>query len=205
MNTSTKLNIAELIKRDVEECRTPDLPQLRYNNGAIKVFLWDDLQDFKTLSTWLFNVDLINGYRGVASSAQTVEKYLPWYNINDRQDGMMYPAMCLEDPVDIEMTDLDDYSLGDLLPIGGKLVDVSVDTMCKLDQYYENGFNFTRHLIEVKPFKSSTKTIKAYTWFNSLEDMFIYDPHENTYKLHKDLDLTPFVEEKGVYQMGGIK
>lgn len=195
------------IQDDIYNNRTPDAAKLRYHGEPIKVFLWDDMQDFKTMTHYLPGIDMVTGYRGDYYNARTVEKFLPWYNISNDwgKDDEYWPALCLEDPVDLEMVDCPEYCLGDLKPLKGKLVQVSLATFQLLDEYYDNEFNFSRVQVDVMNSPLAKGTSKAYTWMNTLEDIFYYEAHENSYKLKPNMDLTPFAEEDGVYLMGGTQ
>lgn len=203
-------NLHKMIKEDIEFCRTPDVAVLRYNCEPISVFLWDDMQDFKTMRQYLKDIDLITGYRSDSANCSTVDSFLPWYNLGDDWgNGEEYwPALCLEDPIDLEIcSDVPEYALEEPKPLKGKLIKVSLDTFRELEEYYDNDRSFSRCTVEVHPWALNTKKkVQAFAWFNTLEDLFFYDPHENTYKLSQGTDLTPFVTTKDgkAYEMGNV-
>lgn len=194
----------ESIQDDIYDNRTPDVARLRYTGEPIKVFLWDDMQEFKTMQHYLPGIDLTTGYRGEWYGATTVDKYLPWYNIGDQwgTNEEYYPALCLEEVTDLELVNCPDYFFNDPMPIKGKLAQVSLHTLQLLDEYYDNEFQFSRVKIEVQKSQKSKDTAEVYTWMNTLEDIFDYEPHENVYKMKPNMDLTPFKDENGFYTMG---
>ena len=199
-----------MIKEDIEFCRTPDVAKLRYHGEPILVFLWDDMQDFKTMRQYLGDIDLITGYRTDQANCKTVGSYLPWYNLSDDwgKGEEFWPALCLEDPVDLEMcSDVPEYALEEPKQMKGKLIRVSLDTFRALEEYYDNEQSFSRCTIEVHPWSYNlTKKVEAYTWFNTLEDLFYYEAHENSYKLLPNSDITPFsLTKQGEYEMGNTQ
>ena len=179
--------VKEAIDMDIEYCCTPDLPSLRYNGVQPMVFLWDDNQDFTTLQK-VMDVDMSRHYESKFFAAMTKELYLPWYNLAADED--MYPAYCLEDHNDTLWLDIEDYAVVRPRRLKGKLCKVSLQALTTLDLYYNNETIFTRQQIHVQPSVFSDQTIKAYTWFNRVEQIAVEDG--DLYKLDEGIDITPF-------------
>lgn len=186
---STK-NIRNFIDVDIKYNMTPDLPYLRYYGKGIPVFLWDDLQDYNTLSTVLSTLDMKRHYESKFFNSLTMTNYVPWYNMDESRDS--YEAYCLEEYDDLAFLDVPSYTMGVPLPMKGKLVNVSLEALQELDAYYENEHIFTRTEIKVRASEWSQTPIDAFSWFNNVDQISSFDNSTSEYVLDKNLDLTPF-------------
>ena len=179
--------IKEAIDMDIEFCCTPDLPSLRYHGGQPFVFLWDDTQDYTALQK-LLGVDMTPHYESRFFSAMTKNLYVPWYNLSPDDDA--YPAYCLRDSDDTLWLELEDYAAVRPRRLKGKLCKLSLQALSTLDLYYNNQTIFTREAIDVQPSLFSDSVVKAYTWFNRVEQ--IARKGERMYELDEGIDVTPF-------------
>lgn len=184
------MSIKNYIDIDKEYNVTPDLPYMRYFGSGIPVFFWDGLKDFSTLQAVLSSINVEKNYESKFYNAMTVGKYVPWYNMEDNRDS--YASYCLEEYDDLVFLDLPDYTMGIPLSVQGKVVNVSLEALLELDAFYENEHIFTRQLIEVHPSQWSTTKIKAFTWFNTVDQISTFDTKTSEYTLDKNLDFTPF-------------
>lgn len=187
-------SIKTYIDTDIKYNMTPDLSTLRYYGSGIPVFLWDDLQDYQTLSMILGAIDFNNNYESKYFNALSVQKYVPWYNMGDSKET--YAAYCLEEYDDLAFLDVPEYTLGIPLQLKGKLALFSVEAMQELDAYYENGRLFTRTKINVYSSHYSKKPMEAYTWFNYVDQISTFDTQTSEYVLDEDIDFTPFNSKK---------
>lgn len=188
------MSIKSSIDIDKEYCMTPDLPYLRYLGKAIPIFLWDDLQDFRTLEGILTNVDVPANYESKFHSALTVNSYVPWYNMESSPDT--YASYCLEEHEDLDFLSIPEYTIGDPLPVKGKVANVSLKALEELDVFYENERLFTRQAVKVYPSQWSKTAITVYTWLNGVDQISVFDEKSSEYVLDKDLDFTPFATQK---------
>jgi len=204
--TVKKPNLLDIIRTNLNESRTYDAPVLRFNNEPIKIFLWDDNQEFSAMKANLdlTNQQCIDGYRGLHHAACTAHEYLPWYNIKGDHTNP-YPAACLEDPFDLEYVDLPDYFISDLKPVKGRVCEVSLEVLHLLDEYYDNGYSWERSLIDVKvrSLDPNSPTTQAYTWFNEMDELFDFVSHDMAYKIKPHLDFSPMYSDEKFYSYGG--
>jgi|SRR6056297_3943722 len=202
MSTNTA-SIKSLVNVDTKYNHTFDLPKLRYLGAGIPVFLWDNLQDFPDASAILGCTDMSQSYESKYFNALTVNKYIPWYNMDDSKDS--YAAYCLEEHEDIAFLDLPEYTTAKPLPIKGKVCLVSLEALQELDIYYENERLFTRTRIQVYPSQYCKKPIEVFTWFNSVDQISSFDQDANEHVLDANIDPTPFrdsnVGGKEYYEM----
>lgn len=180
-----------LISADIDDNVTPDLAEMRYYGDTIPVFLWDDLQDYSNLVMALHPFNVSDHYQVKFFSARTVTEHVPWYNLKDSDKA--YTSYCLEEYDDVCFLDLPEYSSATPRPVRGKIAKVSLAALKKLDEYYNNTYIFTRQIVAVKP-SNDAKPIKAYTWFNQVDQISTYSNEDCEYILDDGLDFTPFKE-----------
>lgn len=198
-------NIKTLIEVDVKYNLTPDIAELRYYGKGIPVFLWDDLQDYTTLQHVLGSLDLSRSYEVKHFGAMTTRKYVPWYNMEDGKNT--FAAYCLEEYDDLALMEVPEYTYGTPLPMKGKVINVSLEALQELDNFYENEQSFVRQKIKVQASVYTKHIVEAFTWFNDVDDISVFDNGTSEYVLDKGIDLTPFNTKKfnsGVeyYDMG---
>lgn len=186
---STK-SIKNYIDVDVKYNVTPDLPTLRYNGCGIPVFIWDDLQDYSTISAVLQSLPMQDCYLSVYPTAITCNKYIPWYNMDDSRDS--FAAYCLEEHEDLALLEVPGYTVDTPLQMRGKVVRVSLEALRELDMYYENNHIFSRQKIKVFPSAYNKLPLEVYTWFNNVDQISSFDTQNSEYILDKNIDLTPF-------------
>jgi hypothetical protein len=186
---STK-DIKALIDVDVKYNLTPDLPKLRFYGHGIPVFLWDGLQDYSTITTIIGCTDMTNNYESKFYNALTVNKFVPWYNMDDSKDS--YAAYCLEEHEDVALLEVPEYTIGTPLQMKGKICLVSVLALQELDMYYENDSIFTRTEIDVYSSQYTRTPMRVFTWLNSADQISSFDNETSEYILDKNIDLTPF-------------
>ena len=184
-----KLNRA--IREDVCQTFTPDMPTLRYRGKSVKVFLWDNLRvtsDFKNI----FNQPTIGkDFTKDHMPYFTVQDFLPMYDVGSNKVDPIYPAVCLEDTLDMMYLDLPD-ALKDAQAarIMGNVYTVSLDLLTDLDYYYENEIGHTRTEIEVRK-GALTTTEQVFVYMSDVDNVSTYDVHANNYKINSDMELTP--------------
>lgn len=183
--------IKDLIAANITCNATPDLPEMRYYGDSIPIFLWDDLQDYTNLVMALHPLPVSDHYQVKFFSATTVSEHVPWYNMQDTKG--CYTAYCLEEYDDVCFLSLPTYMHATPRPIRGKLAKISLEALQKLDEYYSNTYIFSRQVISVKP-SNLASPVKAYTWFNQIDQISTYDNENCEYLLDDGLDFTPFKE-----------
>lgn len=180
-------SIAKTIDIDIKYGCTPDLPSLRYHGrNGIYVFLWDDMTTLANVQAVTNSSQIFDEYRSEYSEAITVDPYMCWYNLK-----APYAAHMLNDPDAIPFLDLEAYQEGELLPVKGKLVTVSLDLLQELDMYYNNGVDFTRVRLDVYPTVYATTKMNVFTWMNSIDQLGAWNKDVNHYKLKDTIDITP--------------
>ena len=188
MSTNTA-SIKSFINVDVKHNSTPDLPSLRYYGAGIPVFLWDNMQDYQNITSILGSTEMATSYESKFYNALTVNKYVPWYNMDDSRDS--YAAYCLEEYEDLAFFDVPEYTIGKPLPIKGKIALVSLEALQELDIYYENEKIFTRTLIKVYPSQYCKTPTEVFAWFNTIDQISSFDQDTSEYVLDKNIDPTP--------------
>jgi hypothetical protein len=197
------MDLNDMIKEDLNMNCTPDLPELRYKNEVVYVFLWDALADEDNFKSKLLDpkkyVDWVPWY-----SAITVNNYSPFYECSGESDVEAY---CLEDGDDI--TYLEDHEDVEMMPVMGKLYKVSLDTLMNLDWHYENGYSYNRVVIDVvEDVYGSCKVRKCYAYMHDIDHIAEFDTQKSVYVLRNDLSLINFgtavtgTERKEVYKFG---
>lgn len=172
---------------DIKWCRTPDLPSLRYyGRVGIPIFLWDDMADFTNLQAVTSHNSIVDHYRSDYYNAITVDNFMCWYNLK-----APYAAHMVADLEALPFLDLEEYQEGEVLPVTGKLVTVSLDLLQELDMYYENGVNFTRTRVDVHPTPFATTKMNVFTWVNTIDQLGAWDHAKQNYKLNDDVDIAP--------------
>lgn len=196
----TKMTLYDMIHADLDYRHTYDMPLLRFQKEPIKVFLWDDMQDYTTFMKEIVGINQTTDYRYVTGKAFTEEHYLPWYNMSD--DGA-HPALCLSNVSDLEDVDMPEWMDGDAMPLTGKVVSVSLKALHLLDCYYENEVLFSRQKIKVRPqnHKSLGDSIEVFAYFNALDDVANYSSTRKSWIIPTDRDIMPFKDNGGVYEM----
>jgi len=185
-------SIKNYIDADVKYSVTPDLAELRYYGSGIPVFLWDNLQDYNTISAVLGSLPLEDCYESKYFSALTAGKFVPWYNMDDSKDS--FPAYCLEEYEDLAFLDVPEYTVSKPKQIKGKVVMLSLEALQELDQYYENQHIFTRCKVKILPSQWSKDCYEVFAWFNNVDQISSFDTETSEYILDKNIDLTPFKE-----------
>jgi hypothetical protein len=193
MSTKTA-SIKSFVNVDTKYNHTFDLPKLRYYGSGIPIFLWDNNQDYPDINAVLGATDMSLNYESKYFNALTVNKYVPWYNMDDSKDS--YAAYCLEEYEDIAFLDIPEYTMATPKQIKGKVCLVSVEALQELDIFYENERLFTRSLIQVMPSQYCKKPIEVFSWFNNVDQISSFDEDLNEHVLDANIDPTPFRDSK---------
>lgn len=193
----TKLNrIKNWVEIDMKYSRTFDMPKLRYEK-FIPVFLWDSMADKVNLDALCSTCETDKMPKLVNPSAQTSNKFVPWYNVGESSD--VFSAFCLEDHKDLDFLSIPGYTKGIPQPLKGKVFHVSLEVLNELDTYYENEKHFTRMVIEVYPSRFYQKPNPVFSYFNDVDQIATFDVKTQEYNLDSDIDTALFNTENGVY------
>lgn len=194
-------NLFDQIHDDIDNSNTFDAPMLRYYGGPIPVFLWDNLQDYPALIDAVKICSGSSHYQYMHGVAYTKELMLPWYNMT--MDLEEHIGLCLAQSEDINALNLSSLESGDLMPLQGKVVGLSLRAIRELDIYYENEVKYSRIPIDIVPVgplnKDRKKTIRAFAYLNVIEDVADYSDTKKEWELKSDIDLMPFKDSGGVY------
>lgn len=197
-----KTTLYDRIHNDLDYMNTFDLPQLRYHGQRIQVFLWDDLQDYPMLSSTLNGCSAVDDYRVESAYVHTVKHFLPWYNMS--HGNYHANSYCLYSQADLNDIEMPEWMLEEPMPLSGTLFSMSLKGLVELDRYYENEYKYTRRIVRVQP-QSKTKyeypEIDVFGYFNEIEDVANYSTHSKRWSLQEGMDLLPFRELGGAYEM----
>ena len=186
------------IKEAIKQSCTPEAPFLRYQREPLHIFLWDDLTVPSAFSHFVDGLCHGKDYRVKSRYADTVRKFLPWYNLDVNAE--QYEAFCFEDPEDVEFIDLDPTEDGPLRPIQGTLVEVTVPVFELFDCYYNNGALHERFKLDVVTTPGGT--IKAHTWMTDF-DSLIVDRGNAGWGFRDHISIATFADAQDVYCFGG--
>ena len=197
------MDLKTMLNEDFNLNLTDDLPSLRYRNEDVYVFLWDGLACKDNFKSRLCDPTEWKDYQ-LWSKGVTVNSYAPFYECSGDTD---LESLCLEETDDVSF--INDLEGTETMPMEGMIYKVSLDTLMNLDWHYENGYNYNRVMIDVKPNRNQpASVITCFTYLNDIDHIADFDQKSGKYVLKKEISLVSFgsgpagLDRKEAYKFG---
>lgn len=178
--------IKEVVQEDTSLNLTQDISELRYG-GPIPVFLFDGM---KEQASWLqkFNFAMNEDITFIARSASTRRSFVPfrYTKKSSKEKGHLVVPLSASWPSKIEEGSLPSGIDHEVVPrpLNGVLVAMSLEAICKMDDYMGHGIVTRRIRTDIELPTGHTRPAFMYC---SPDSAFMkYDPHEKVYEMSRE-------------------